>query len=86
MHLKSIKDVMKNIIDEDFVKDTAHKVCARFVEAGHVPNCTDTDDQDEIIFTDEIEDAITEALERLGYTIRNRFEIDLMKQEQLNPK
>lgn len=87
MHLKSIKDVMKNIIPRDFVKDTAIQVLDRFVKHGYVPDCTDTENQDEFIFQDEIEDAITEALERLGYTCHlDQYEIDLMKQEQLKPK
>ena len=87
MHLKSIKDVMKNIIPNDFVKDTAIQVLDRFVEHGYVPDCTDTDDQDEWTFQDEIQEALEKALERLGYTVHlDQYEIDLMKQEQLNPK
>lgn len=77
---------LKNIIDKDFVKDTAIQVLDRFVEHGYVPDCTDTDDQDEWTFQDEIQEALENALGKLGYTIRDRFEIDLMKQEQLNPK
>tara|TARA_Y100000114_G_scaffold107687_1_gene101034 strand:+ start:226 stop:510 length:285 start_codon:yes stop_codon:yes gene_type:complete len=86
MHLKSIKDVMKNIIPNDFVKDTAIQVLDRFVEHGYVPDCTDTDDQDEWTFQDEIQEALEKALEKLGYTVHlDTREIDLMKKEQLNP-
>lgn len=53
------KTTKKQKLDEDEIRDIAIEITNKLIELGYVPDCTDTDEQDEFDVQDEIVEILT---------------------------
>ena len=51
-------------MSENDITDIAIRITDRLVELGYVPNCLDTDNEDEFEVQDAINEILTECLQR----------------------
>lgn len=52
---------MKNL-NEDDIRDIAIRITDKLVELGYVPDCMDTDNEDEFVVQDLINEILTECV------------------------
>jgi hypothetical protein len=52
---------MKNL-NEDDIRDIAIRITDKLVELGYVPDCMDTDNEDEFVVQDLINEILTDRL------------------------